>query len=173
MATFQDNQGKLYSWIDSDTIADDKAAYRIVGYDAREVSKVTPDPETGLPRFTAGQQGGKEQAEATQRIANAGGFNIIERTGEKDKYGRELIRLKNAKGEDLSNTLLNAGAVGINRYTDEDGQKAYEDGLMARESGEISNYGRIADETITKQPIFFKDTPLMESAFGPSPSDER
>jgi len=172
MATFQDNQGKQYTWVDSDTIADNDRSYRIVGYNARETSKVVPDNETGLPRFIMGQQGGDEQSEATQRIAAAGGFNIIESTGEFDSYGRELIRIKDAKGNDLSNTLIRSGAVGINRYTDEQGLKAYEDGLMARESGKVSNYGKIADEVITKRPIYFKDTPLMEKAFGSSPTTE-
>ena len=172
MATFQDNQGKQYTWVDSDTIADDDRSYRIVGYNARETSKVVPDNETGLPKFIMGQQGGDEQSEATQRIAAAGGFNIIESTGEFDSYGRELIRIKDVRGNDLSNALIRSGAVGINRYTDDQGLKAYEDGLMARESGQVSNYGKIADETITKRPTFFKDTPLMEKAFGASPTTE-
>lgn len=172
MATFQDNQGKQYTWVDSDTIADNDRSYRIVGYNARETSKVVPDNETGLPKFIMGQQGGDEQSEATQRIAASGGFNIIESTGEFDSYGRELIRIKDVRGNDLSNALIRSGAVGINRYTDEQGLKAYEDGLMARESGQVSNYGKIADETITKRPTFFKDTPLMEKAFGASPTTE-
>lgn len=169
--TLQDKQGNNYSWLDSDTIADNERSYRIKGYNARETSKVITD-EDGKLRFIQGQLGGDEQTKTTKNIAEIGGFNNIKHTGEYDVYGRELIELVNDRGETLSNTLYEAGVVDVNEYTDEEGIKAAQYGAMRREAKDTNQYTDTVNDNITRKPIYYKDTAQMEEAFGPAPVNE-
>ena len=94
--------------------------YRIQGYNAPETSKIFSDEEKGL-KFKKGQVGGDETTSAVKRIIAAGGFNIIEDLDKTDSFGRKRIRIKNAQGDDLTNTLYRSGAIDMNLFTDEEG----------------------------------------------------
>jgi hypothetical protein len=170
-SNFTGADGNEYSWLDSDTITDGATSYRVKGFNALETSKVIKDQDDNV-RFIQGQQGGKEQTEATQRIAREGEFNNIEDTGEVDKYGRKLINLKDRYGNDLSNTLYRSGLIDVDKYTTEQGLKAEQAGEMEREANISNRYTDIVNEVVTPGPTYLKDTPFLEQAFGAGPVDE-
>jgi len=168
---FQGNDGNTYSWLDSDTITDGTTSYRLKGFNALETPHVIIDEDNTL-RFKQGQRGGREQTEATKRIATAGGFTNIIDTGEKDKYGRKLISLQDEYGNELSDTLYQSGLLTVDKYTTEEGLKARQYGELEREAGIKNPYATIAQEEMPEEPIYMKDTPLLEQAFGEIPLDE-
>jgi len=168
---FQGNDGKTYAWLDSDTVTDGATSYRLKGFNALETPHVFEDEEGNL-RFKQGQQGGKAQTEATKRIAAAGGFTNIVDDGEEDKFGRKLISLQDEYGNELSDTLYQSGLLTVDKYTTEDGLKARQYGELEREAGIANPYASIAQEEMPEKPIYMKDTPILEQAFGEIPLDE-
>jgi len=169
---FIGTDGVNYAWLDSDTITDGITSYRLSGFNALENPKAVQDDNEGPVKFIQGQVGGDEQTKATKRIAELGGFNNVEISDEVDNYGRKIVSLKDQYGNDLSNALLRSGAIDIDKYTTEVGLRAAQAGEMERASGISNQYTDIANQEITKKPIFMKDTPLLEQAFGEGPIDE-
>ena len=127
MADIETTDGRSFQLIDGDTISDGKQRYRIEGYNAKETEKIFEDEEKGLV-FKQGQVGGREQTDAVRRIIEAGGFNVIEDLDRTDSFGRKRIRIKNEFGQDLTNTLYEAGAIDINQFTDQEGIQAVQAG---------------------------------------------
>ena len=171
MATLTDSTGKEYTWIDSDTIADDKSSYRIRGWNAPETDKWVEDKD-GKPRRITGQQGGSDATDATIRLAESGGYNIVVDSGEKDKYGRPLIDLKNEWGSSLANTMYRTGAAKIDKYTTEDQIKSAQIGAMRREFGKYDEFDKIKAEEMAEKPQIMRGTNVAEQVYGPKPIDE-
>ena len=169
---FTGTDGVNYAWIDSDTITDGITSYRLNGFNALETSKAVQDENEGPVKFIQGQVGGDEQTKATKRIAELGGFNNVDISDEVDNYGRKIATLRDAFGNDLSNTLLRSGTIDIDKYTTENGLRAAQAGKMERVSGIANQYTDIANQEIEPRPIYMKDTPLLEQAFGEGPIDE-
>ena len=121
-----------FLWLDGDTFTDESGEkYRVQGYNAPEVSQILSDTPLEKP----GDVGGKATADAVSRIARDGGFNIIEETDEEDSFGRKVVRLKNAKGQDLTQVLYHSGVATPNVFTGREGLEAASRGRVARELG--------------------------------------
>ena len=169
---FEGSDGNLYSWLDSDTITDGATSYRVKGFNGLETSKVIEDDE-GKVRFIQGQRGGDEQTNAIKEIARVGGFNNVDiGDDEEDIYGRKLAVIRDRYGNDLSNTAYRAGLMKVNRFTNEQGIKAEQYGEMEREAGLKNEYTDIAQKELPQGKTYFKDSPILEQAFGAGPIDE-
>jgi len=166
-AEFQGADNKTYKWVDADTISDGSGQdLRIVGYNAPETNKIIV--EDGVPRFIRGQLGGRETTSAVSKIASTGGFNKIIDTGEVDSFGRRLVRIQNAVGEDLTNTLYRSGAVDTNIFTDEEGQRAAESGRLKEQLRGKRDYANIVNEElqeVKETPVLFKEAALNEKEY--------
>ena len=165
--TFKSSDGKSYRWIDADTFTDGATSYRVEGYNAPETQKIFEDDEVGL-RFKRGQVGGEETTNAVTRIADAGGFDVIEDLGFEDSFGRKRVRLKNEAGDDLTNTLYYSGAISPTLFTDEEGLLARENGKLNRFLSGKNQYDNIVNEElyeIQNRPIVFKDVALNEREY--------
>jgi len=164
---FKGADGKTYTWVDADTFTDGDQSYRVEGYNAPETAKVLQDEDVGL-RFKRGQLGGDETTKAVEGIASAGGFNVIEDLDRTDSFGRKRVRLKNNLGDDLTNTLYNAGAIDVNRFTDEAGQQAVLQGRIAEQLGQARKYDDIVAKelsAIQNRPVTFKATATNEQEY--------
>ena len=169
---FTGTDGVNYAWLDSDTITDGVTSYRLNGFNALETSKAVQDNNEGAVKFIQGQVGGDEQTKATKRIAELGGFNNVDISDEVDNYGRKIVTLRDKFGNDLSNTLLRSGTVDIDKYTTEEGLRAAQAGEMEKASGITNQYTDITNQELAPRPIYMKDTPILEQAFGEGPIDE-
>ena len=169
---FTGTDGVNYAWLDSDTITDGVTSYRLNGFNALETSKAVQDNNEGAVKFIQGQVGGDEQTKATKRIAELGGFNNVDISDEVDNYGRKIVTLRDKFGNDLSNTLLRSGTVDIDKYTTEEGLRAAQAGEMERASGITNQYTDITNQELATRPIYMKDTPILEQAYGEGPIDE-
>ena len=170
MADIETTDGRSFQLIDGDTISDGKQRYRIEGYNTKETGKIFDDEEKGLV-FKQGQVGGREQTEAVRRIIEAGGFNVIEDLDRTDSFGRKRIRIKNEFGDDLTNTLYEAGAIDINKFTDEEGIQSVQSGRLSKELRGKRLYEDIIQEelgAVKARPITFKDTALNENEYAQS-----
>jgi hypothetical protein len=164
---FKGADGKTYTWVDADTFTDGDQSYRVEGYNAPETAKVLQDEDVGL-RFKRGQLGGDETTKAVEGIASAGGFNVIEDLDRTDSFGRKRVRLKNNLGDDLTNTLYNAGAIDVNRFTDEAGQQAILQGRITEQLGQARKYDDIVAKelsAIQNRPVTFKATATNEQEY--------
>jgi len=133
---FIGNDNDSYQWIDGDTfIGSDAKAYRLKGYDTREIDKIIGDgvEDDEEPRFVAGHRLGKFQTGLVTELQKRGDFTNIVKTGETDKYGRELVTLVNSNGEDFGNTLLANNLVEVNQYTSEEALQARSEARMMNE----------------------------------------
>ena len=102
-----------YTFVDADTISDAEGKrYRLQGYDAPEVAKWKGSEQTAIA--TAGGHGANQRI---QMLAKQEGFTNIVPTGQIDPNGREIIELRNDKGESLTTKLLQSGALRTGRYT--------------------------------------------------------
>jgi len=165
--SFKGADGKTYRWVDADTFTDGEESYRIQGYNAPETGKIVPDEDAGL-RFKQGQLGGRETAKVVKQIVDQGGFTTIEDLGYKDSFGRKRVRLKNELGDDLTNTLYQAGAIDVNLFTDEAGIQAARDGALREELRGKRVYDDIVSTElgdIQSKPIKFKETALNETEY--------
>ena len=164
---FKGADGLEYRWLDADSLDDGTdRTLRLLGFNAAETNKIID--RDGNLRFVQGQLGAKEQTEATARIAEAGGFNIIEETGELDAYGRRLARLKNSTGQDLTNALYQSGVVKENIYTDEAGVDAASRGRLQQQMTGKRLYEDIVNEElgdIQKLPVQFKGSVANEKEY--------
>jgi len=171
MDTFLDSNNQTFQWIDGDTFRDEADnSYRIDGYNTREVDHVYE--EDGELKFKQGHLLGATQSKAVQDIQRKGGFNIIEDTGEIDEYGRKLIRLVNAKGENFSDVLTASGAVEVNTFTDANALMAKkEQGLLneiyGAQSNPYSEEAKRVQEGMLLEGLSYKGKANNEAEFNP------
>ena len=85
-----------FSFLDFDTIKQGENSMRILGIDAPEVQNWTDDGTTMADLYGATLSG------LAANLAKQSGMTSIVESGEKDKYGRKLIRLQNEQGEDFT-----------------------------------------------------------------------
>jgi len=170
MADIETTDGKFFQLVDADTISDGDQRYRIEGYNAKETEKIIEDKDKGLI-FKQGQVGGREQTDAVRRIVQAGGFNVIEDLGRTDSFGRKRIRIKNEFGDDLTNTLYQAGVIDMNQFTDEEGIQAIQAGRLSKELRGKRLYEDIVQEemsAVKSKPVLFKDSAINENEYAQS-----
>ena len=129
--TFVDGiEGTDYSWVDADTLRDSQDnRFRLQGIDAPEITKV--DPNTGQPVHHATAGAGVATPEI-MKLANENGFTNVIKSGEKDPYGREIIRLQDSRGRDFNTEILKSGILQTNRYTNRDDVVSAEVGKILR-----------------------------------------
>jgi len=167
MADIETTDGKFFQLVDADTISDGDQRYRIEGYNAKETEKIIEDEDKGLV-FKQGQVGGREQTDAVRRIIQAGGFNVIEDLDRTDSFGRKRIRIKNEFGDDLTNTLYEAGVIDMNQFTDEEGIQALQAGRLSKELRGKRLYEDVVQEemgAVKSKPVLFKDSAINENDY--------
>ena len=129
--------GDSHRFVDSDTIASttevnkdgSPVRYRLKGIDAPETTKYLT---TGVKTGTAGS----ERANAAlQSLAKKQGFTNVVKTGQKDRFGREIVDLKNDKGQSWEETVLRANILKPTKYSSNDAIDAYKTGLMLGTGG--------------------------------------
>ena len=161
--------GKSYEWLDADSVVaeGDDTTIRLKGFNAAETSKIID--RDGEIRFVQGQLGAKEQTEAIANIAEAGGFNIFQDTGEFDTYGRRLGTFVNEDGEDLTEAVYSSGLVDVNLFTDQKGIDAARRGRLQEQlRGTRGQYGDIVNEAmgdLKYAPVMFKETATNEREY--------
>ena len=105
-----------YSFVDADTLRDkENNRFRIQGIDAPEIAKLD---ENGIPGLQ-GTAGAGITTEQLMKLAREKGFTNVIKTDEIDPFGRPLIRLQDNDGRDFANTVLGAGLLDSNRYTND------------------------------------------------------
>ena len=147
---FKATNNANYQWIDGDTFLDsDKKAYRLKGYDTREIDKVIGEgtEDSGKLRFVNGHKLGVPQANLVRQFQTQGGFENIVDTGETDDYGRSLVTLTNDKNEDFGEQLIANGIVEVNRYTTEEALQAKREMGMLKEvyGNNVSPYSDLSN----------------------------
>ena len=172
--TAQDNgltvdlNGTQYEVIDGDTLKDTAtgARVRFQGLSAPEVAKPDFDSD-GTKR---GEYGGYESRYNTYKVLKDGSYNDLDFTGETDSYGRSIVRATNDSGEDLVDTLYEAGLVDLGEQSDERSVTAARDGrLMASLFGgsEIQEKYRGLTSVREAQPQVFKGLATNEQWYDP------
>ena len=141
---FSDEGSTSLKQLDGDTWVDNQGTYRLSGAAAPETTKVTPGRRT--VDIKEGELGGEETMIAVNAVLQRGGFNKMIKTGEKDRYGREIVKFTNDRGEDVTQSLYRAGVLKPSRYTSQEMLDAYNQGEAARELGISTGY-----EDIVKQ----------------------
>ena len=130
--------------VDGDTLADETGQrYRLAGAYAPEHAQVETT-RRGVD-ITAGELGAEATTAAMNAFLTAGGFNKAVDTGETDDYGRKVIRMTNAQGQDATIEAYRAGILKPNKYATEEQVTAWEQGLAARELGRAMPYQDIVD----------------------------
>ncbi len=134
--------GDDHRFLDSDTIASttevnkdgSPVRYRLKGIDAPETTKYLTK---GVKPGTAGS----ERANAAlQSLAKKQGFTNVVKTGQLDKFGREIVDLKNDKGQSWEETVLRANILRPTKYSSNDAIDAYKTGLMLGTGGMDDSY---------------------------------
>lgn len=100
-------------FIDGDTFVSptDERHFRIGGMDTPEVTKVIDD------KLYEGDVGGSATASVLSALAKKDGFNILEDSGQTDKYGRSLGDLRNSQGESLRAKALESGLAAPTHFS--------------------------------------------------------
>ncbi len=163
---FIDEEGNSRQWIDGDTIEGvGNRDVRIQGLNAPETNKVIR--RDGKLRFVQGQLGADETTEAIARIAKEGGYNKIVDTG-LDSFGRDVARIENAEGGDLTNALYKSGAIQENIFTDSEGIRAAQQGRLQEQLKGKRDYQNIIHEElgeIQQMPVLFKESANNEKEY--------
>lgn len=121
-----DTVGDNILFLDYDTIKSDGKRYRISGLTAPEVQNLTSEgPKVGQP-------GGKLAASQAAELARLGGFKNINKLGEEDNYGREIITFTNDKGEDWTDMTYLKGVLTPSTFTNDRERKLYRMGQNSR-----------------------------------------
>ena len=100
------------TFVDADTIrGEDGEKYRIQGMDAPEISKVLGG------RYGGATAGGIETTSAMQRLAREQGFTNVVKLDQRDPFGRQMIDLRDDKGNSFTTKIISSGALESNAYT--------------------------------------------------------
>jgi len=156
-----------YHFIDADTIkskSDPNWSGRLAGINAPEVSKFF-----GPDNIEGGTPGGRRAGAAIMNLARKEGFTNVIRTGEYDKYDREIVKLKNKYGQDFEENLVRSGVLDTTIWSS---AQAVESARLAKAFGTADlgeNYDiarnaiadAIADET--EHGLITKDLALHEA----------
>jgi len=131
-----DTSGSL-RFIDYDTVKKDGERYRISGLTAPEIQQWSSEGVKGS------QPGGELAASQAAELARAGGFNVVNTTGEEDNHGRKIAHLQNEQGDDWTDTTYLKGALKPSLFTGERERELYDQGRMSRilnkEQGFVEN----------------------------------
>ena len=168
--SIQTSDGLELTRIDGDTWADNTGqSYRLAGTNLEETAKVIKDGKKRT--FKEGHLGGQAATVAMHQLQTQGGFNILNDTGETDKYGRKVIRFTNEKGEDYSNTAHASGIAEVTQYTDEQALRSIDEAELEEELlGKSHEYNEIAEELKKERtPHKFKPKALNELQYSASP----
>jgi len=169
--TFQDNNGS-YIVIDGDTIADTEGnRLRIGDINAREVDKVVKGKD-GKYEFQRGEIGGASQTDAVSKVILDGGFTNVIRTGKYDKYDREIIYLKNDKGENLNNKLISSGIIEVTPETSEEAiiakrERELYEAAFGKDKDPVNDLGDQISNEIDSKGLVFKDKAITEAYYDP------
>ena len=115
-----------FSFLDFDTIKQGENSMRILGIDAPEVQNWTDDGTTMADPYGATLSG------LAANLAKQSGMTSIVESGEKDKYGRKLIRLQNEQGEDFTDKAYLEGVLRPGTFTGDREQDLFRKGEMSR-----------------------------------------
>lgn len=119
------------TFVDADTVRDSQGSVRLQGLDAPEVDKLLRGDD-GTVRAQAGQVGGQVTADQVAKLAKEMGFTHVQRSGEKDPFGRDIGDLINPQtGESFRTRLLQEGIVSVHGEYDVSGLQ------------EIADYGAL------------------------------
>ena len=126
------------TFIDADTlVGKDGTKYRIQGIDAPEVEKIVGG------QYKLGTAGGEAATDTLRSLANTEGFTnivpVLDEDGNPalDPYGRQLVDLKNDKGESFKTKVLQSGVLGANKYTNETDRVTSRIGQLRREQANL------------------------------------
>jgi len=172
MATIFDDKGLPSELIDGDTEVDILGrSQRHAGINAREEASVKED-KYGEEYFSPTEVGAIEQTRAMQQLIEEGGFIYKERTGNYDKYGREIIERYNEKGDRLSEVAIASGIMLPNLFTDQDSLDALNAAELNRALGlqgtAFDDLGRNVQDVMFDYGVGFKDDALDESTYDPA-----
>ncbi len=168
---FQDNNDS-YVVIDGDTIADTQGnRLRIGDIDAREIDKVVKG-EDGKYEFQRGEIGGESQTDAVSKVILDGGFTNVVRTGNYDNYDREIVYLKNSKGENLNNKLISSGIIEVTPETSKEAiiakrERELYEAAFGKEKDEVNDLGNQIANEIDSQGLVFKEKAITEAYYDP------
>ena len=171
METFRDKKNNSFLLLDGDTAADTNGnKLRIGNVNAREVDKII-EKEGGI-EFKQGQIGGEAQAKAIAKAIREGGFNDIEYTGEYDDYDRQIINLRNDKGESIENKLISSGITEVTPYTSEEAivakrERELYEAAFGKEEDPLNDLGDEIRNNIARSGIVFKDKAINEKFYDP------
>jgi len=171
METFRDKKNNSFLLLDGDTAADTNGnKLRIGNVNAREVDKII-ETEGGI-EFKQGQIGGEAQAKAIAKVIRDGGFNDIEYTGEYDDYDRQIINLRNDKGESLESKLISSGITEVTPYTSEEAivakrERELYEAAFGKEEDPLNDLGDDIRNQIAQSGIVFKDKAINEKYYDP------
>jgi len=115
-----------FNFLDYDTIKQGEIAMRILGLDAPEVQNFTDEG------VKAGDPFGETLGNLAPMLAKEMGAIYIDDSGKKDKYDRNLIRLRNKSGEDFTDKSYYEGILQPDTFTSERHAKLYNQGYEDR-----------------------------------------
>jgi hypothetical protein len=171
-----DNNG--YRWIDGDTFLstnDASKAYRLKGYDSREIDKVIGqgmESDADELEFKEGHKLGLSQANLIRQFQTQGGFNRIVDTGETDDYGRKLVTLKNDKNEDFGEMLIANGLAEVDVFTSDRAIQAKKEtellkSLYGEQASPYYNLSNQMRDEILKEGYRLKGLAVTEADYDP------
>jgi len=167
-----DIDGEEYRVVDGDTDVDSKGnAYRYGGFNTREQAQVKQD-KYGEDRFVLPDKGAYLQAEIRQKVIEDGNFNRVVKTGEFDKYGREIIDRLDPSGRSLNETMIANGLAEVNRYTSESALAAKQaqeaNRQLTGEQGKYADLERQINASFNEHGLMEKGAALNEALYDPN-----
>jgi hypothetical protein len=172
--SFQGADGDEYRLIDSDTLENIKTgeSTRLLGFDGLETSTLVKNDD-GSYTHKHGELGGDLNTQIVADVIEAGGFNRVVDSGKDDVYNRNLGSLKNAQGEDLTETLFSEGLAKLDSFTTERNTTLKREGeIYRRLFGDTQSLYAEQREALRRQEdqdgLFFKGLAIDESEYDPA-----
>ena len=170
LASAGTNSVGQYTFIDADTVRDAEGnSYRLEGYDAPEIAGFKGG------QWKGGTAGAADATRAITGIAESQNFSNMVKTGRKDAHGREVIRLQDENGRDLTTELLKSGALQAGKYTTQDDLDAIAVADLFRdqtagdtEFGEVAETVSDAIKAESSRELWFKDQAVDEALYNPN-----
>ena len=168
--TFVDSNGDTQTFIDSDTIHNNRTGVRtrLPGFDGLETSKLTKEDDKFI--FEHGEIGGDLNTQVVADVVEQGGFNQIADTGNTDIYDRNLNPLSNEQGELLSDVLYKEGLAKLDRFSPEKNVTLKREGevyrrLFGDKDSLFSDQRKAMESEEESQGLRFKRLAIDESEF--------